>query len=732
MDQYVGTIVQVRFYNDQSRFIVAVIDDDDLEKPLLITGLMNEPKENQRYRFYGEFVVHPKYGKQFKFSHYEEVLANDYEEIIRYLSSPLFKGIGKIQATYIVDALGENALEMIKEDSDVLNNIKGMTLSKKQTICEILNTQSYDSEVMQFLMSHGISMAMIDKVLVTYKEEAMKIINEYPYQLIEDIEGIQFKSVDQLALSIGVERQDERRIKALVYHLIKDLCYQSGNTYIDEGSLLNRLQKFDYTIELEAFQQAISEMIEENKLYRHGEKLLVDLYEEAEKSIADHLLTFMGMEAHGFEQTKIDEQIHAIEERDHIVFDESQREAMALFLESPLMILTGGPGTGKTTIVKAAIDVFSRMNRDCPISLVAPTGRAAKRLSELTGLESQTIHRLLKWDIQKNEFMHDAQHPLETSLLIIDEFSMVDTVLFARLLEACSKVEKILIIGDHEQLPSVSPGNVLRDLLLIESIPTIRLNKIYRQKESSGIVKMAHEIRNDEMQSFDLFDDYKDIHFMDCANTQVLGFTKKIVEKALSEGYSNSEIQVLAPMYQGIAGIDALNEMLQDVMNPKSEFHQEIRVGQRVFREGDKILQLKNRVDDNVFNGDIGTLVEIRLKDNVETLSDTIVVDFDGIFVEYPANDFNSITLAYCMSIHKAQGSEFKIVILPILNDYYVMLQKKLLYTGITRAKQSLFLLGQRQAFVRGITTQKTKERCTYLKERFNEEKGMSLYDFMD
>lgn len=732
MEQYVGTIVQVRFYSDQSRFIVAVIDDDELEKPLLITGLMNEPKENQRYRFFGDFVIHPKYGKQFKFSHYEEVLANDYEEIIRYLSSPLFKGIGKIQAAYIVDALGENALEMIKEDSDVLNNIKGMTLSKKQTICEILNTQSYDSEVMQFLMSHGISMAMIDKVLITYKEEAMKIINEYPYQLIEDIEGIQFKSVDQLALAIGVERQDERRIKALVYHLIKDWCYQSGNTYVEEANLLNRLQKFDYSIELISYQQAITEMIEEGKLYRHGEKLLVDLYEDAEKSIAEHLLSFIGMEAHHFEQTKIDEQIQAIEERDHIVFDDSQREAMALFLESPLMILTGGPGTGKTTIVKAAIDVFSRMNKDCPISLVAPTGRAAKRLSELTGLESQTIHRLLKWDIQKNEFMHDAQHPLETSLLIIDEFSMVDTVLFARLLEACSKVEKILIIGDHEQLPSVSPGNVLRDLLMIETIPTIRLNKIYRQKESSGIVKMAHEIRNDELHSFDLFDEYKDIHFMDCANVQVLSFTKKIVEKALSEGYSNSEIQVLAPMYQGVAGIDALNEMLQEVMNPKSEFHQEIRVGQRVFREGDKILQLKNRVDDNVFNGDIGTLAEIRFKDNVETLSDTIVVDFDGTFVEYPANDFNSITLAYCMSIHKAQGSEFKIVILPILNDYHVMLQKKLIYTGITRAKQSLFLLGQRQAFARGITTQKTKERCTYLKERFNEEKGMSPYDFMD
>lgn len=732
MEQYTGVIIQVRFYNDQSRFIVAVIDDDDLEKPLLVTGLMSEPKENQRYRFYGEFVVHPKYGKQFKFSHYEEVLANDYEEIIRYLSSPLFKGIGKVQATYIVDALGENALEMIKEESDVLDNIKGMTLAKKQTICEILNTQSYDSEVMQFLMSHGMSMMMIDKVLMTYKEEAMKIINEYPYQLVEDIEGIQFKSVDQLALAIGVERQDERRVKALVYHLMKELCYQSGNTYLEEAVLLNKLQKFDYSIEIAVYQQAIEDMIEESKLYRYGEKLLVDLYEEAEKSIVDHLQAFIGMEAHHYEQTKIDEQIEAIEKRDHIVFDDSQREAMTLFLESPLMILTGGPGTGKTTIVKATIDIFSRMNQDCPISLVAPTGRAAKRLSELTGLESQTIHRLLKWDIQKNEFMHDAQHPLETSLLIIDEFSMVDTVLFARLLEACSKVEKILIIGDHEQLPSVSPGNVLRDLLEIETIPTIRLNKIYRQKESSGIVKMAHEIRNDTLNSFDIFDQYKDIHFMDCANVQVLSFTKKIVEKALSEGYNNQEIQVLAPMYQGVAGIDALNEMLQDVMNPKSEFHQEIRVGQRVFREGDKVLQLKNRVDDNVFNGDIGTLVEIRLKDNVETLSDTMVVDFDGTFVEYPANDFNSITLAYCMSIHKSQGSEFKIVILPVLNDYYVMLQKKLLYTGITRAKQSLFLLGNRQAFARGITALKTKERSTYLKERFNYEKTLSPYDFMD
>lgn len=732
MDQYVGTIIQVRFYNEQSRFIVAVIDDDELAKPMLITGLMNEPKEHQRYRFYGEFVVHPKYGKQFKFSRYEEVLANDYDEVIRYLSSPLFKGIGKIQATHIVDALGEDALEKIKENSDILDSIKGMTLQKKKTICEVLNTQNYENEVIQFLMNHGMSLVIIDKILNTYKEETMKIIREYPYQLIDDVEGIQFKSVDQLALAMGVDYQDENRIEAVVYHLIKELCFQTGNTYIEEQYLLSRLLKFDYRIDNTTYHKAIETLLTKRKLYRHDNKLLVDIYEEAELSIASHLENFMRMHQDEDTYTNINEYIEMIERRDIIQFDDSQKDAIKLFLNSSLMILTGGPGTGKTTIVKAAIEIFSKLYEDCQISLVAPTGRASKRLSELTHLEAQTIHRLLKWDIQKNEFMHDATHPLDTSLLIVDEFSMVDTVLFARLLEACGKVEKILIIGDHKQLPSVSPGNVLRDLLLNDKIAIVELNKIYRQKESSGIVKMAHLIRNDEMTSFDVFDEYKDIHFIDCSNLQVLEFTKKIVEKALSEGYSHQEIQVLAPMYQGVAGIDALNEMLQEVMNPKSEIHQEIRVGQRTFREGDKILQLKNRVDDNVFNGDIGTLVEIRFKDNVETLSDTIVVDYDGTFVEYTPTDFNSITLAYCMSIHKAQGSEFKIVIMPVVNDYYVMLQKKLIYTGITRAKQSLFLLGQRQAFARGVTQEKTNERQTYLKERMIEEKTISPYDFMD
>ena len=732
METYVGQIVQVRFYSEESKFLVAMIYEESLDKHILVTGSMYELREEGRYRFFGDYMIHPKYGKQFKFTHYEEVLANDYEEVIRYLSSPLFKGIGKKQATYIVDALGNHALEIIKEDHQVLDHIKGMSETKKATIIEVLSEQNVNNEIIQFLMVQGIGMALVDKILQTYKEEAMSIIIESPYQLIEDIEGISFKIVDKLALASGIETHDKQRIQAVVYHLLKDMCYQQGHTYILEESLLLQARRFDYSIEEVNYRDTIQELIEKKKIYRHQEKLLADIYEEAEEAIASGISYFLSIEENLVTQDNVEEHLNRIQERDLITFDESQKEAISLFLNSPFMVLTGGPGTGKTTIVKAALEMYRQQFIDDEVALVAPTGRAAKRLSELTQLEAQTIHRLLKWDVQKNEFFHDKTHPIDASLVIIDEFSMVDTVLFSKLLEACKKVRKILIIGDHEQLPSVSPGNVLRDLLSIETIPTIRLNKIYRQKESSGIAYLAYGIRQNDEQLFAMFNEYRDINFLECLPTQVLTLTKRIVEKAVSEGYTNQDIQVLAPMYQGVAGIDALNDMLQDIMNPKTEFHKEIRIGQKLYREGDKILQLKNRVDDNVFNGDIGILVEINFKDNVEYFSDTLVVDYEGHMVEYTSSDFIQMTLAYCMSVHKSQGSEFKIVILPVVNDYSIMLQKNLIYTGITRAKQSLFMIGQKQAFDRGLHTTNKGKRETYLKERFEVETAFSPYDFLD
>lgn len=733
MEIYTGLIKQVRYYNEETKFVVALIHEEEIEQDIWVTGLIQHLDLHLRYRFYGDFMVHPKYGRQFKFNRYEELLANDEDEIIRYLSSKLFKGIGKVQATHIVEALGDHAIEIIKADIDALDHIQGMNQTKKEAIQSVLLSQ--DQEVFQFLMSHGVSTHWIEKIWVTYQEKAIDVIHTFPYQLLEDIDGIPFKMVDELALNIGIDQHDSNRIQSVIYYSIKEYCFKTGNTYIHENDLFPYVLKYEQEMNMAEGQLAIQGLIENKKIYLHDSKIFVDIYEEAEQHIAQILENFLSIPKKEYAQDKLDRCIQNVEEKEHIQFDLQQKEAICQFMRSPLMILTGGPGTGKTTIVKGAIRVFNQLEEHCHIALAAPTGRAAKRLSEITDMEAQTIHRLLKWDIQKNEFMCDENHPLDVSLLIIDEFSMVDTILFSKLLLACRHVEKILIIGDHEQLPSVSPGNVLRDLLKIEHLPIIRLEKIYRQKETSGIIKLAHAIRlNEWYEPFD-FDKYKDIHFMECQNMQVLSLTKKIVEKALAEGYLNTEIQVLAPMYQGIAGIDALNSMLQDVINPKTEFHHEIRIGQKVYREGDKILQLKNRVDDNVFNGDIGILVEIRFKDRIETMEDTIVVDYDGNFVEYTPADFNSFTLAYCTSIHKAQGSEFKIVIMPVLFDYHIMLQKKLLYTGITRAKQSLFILGEKRAFYRGISNTLQKERQTYLVHRFqnnHQQDEISPYDFME
>ena len=365
-----------------------------------------------------------------------------------------------------------------------------------------------------------------------------------------------------------------------------------------------------------------------------------------------------------------------------------------------MMILTGGPGTGKTTVVKALIQIYRTLYPEDAISLVAPTGRAAKRLSELTGLDACTIHRELKWDLHKNSFAMNRNNPLSR------------------------RVHKVLFIGDYHQLPSVAPGNVLKDF--IESqLKVIELDEIYRQSKDSGIVQLAHQLIHQEVNDLSLFEQYKDIHFYNSTNFEIIKNVTTIVKKAIENGYDQNDIQVLAPIYQGVAGINALNLALQEIFNPKNH-QEEYRIGQKVYREGDKILQLKNRPDDDIYNGDIGVLVEINRKDGFEYLEDTLIVDYDGNLVEYTSKDFMTFTLAYCMSIHKAKGNEFKIVIMPVLNDYYIMLKRNLIYTGLTRAKQALFILGNPQAFLYGIKNISDSKRKTTLVSKINQNKNIA------
>ncbi len=731
MIEYTGYIKKIRFYSESSNYIVALIEVEQEDKLITMNGYMNNFNDYEKYAFIGDYEIHPKYGKQFKLSEYRIIYAKESEEIIKYLSSPLFKGIGKALATQIVNTLGEECLEKIKEDKHNLDLVRGMTEKRREIIYEALTNGDYDQEVMQFFMGHGISLKNLGLIQAYYQEKTLEILQNNPYQLVEDIDGIGFKTADELALKTGGTLDNPNRIKAGIIYSIKQYGFNTGSTYCYLDEIKIMFSKIIYNIEEVSFNEYLDELIDEGLIIQRGDKYYYFEMDEAEKNIAEYLKIRINKPDELFDEKEVERLLTNYEKTQGICYAAKQKEALNYFLKSSCMILTGGPGTGKTTIVQALLKVYSALYPDDRIGLVAPTGRAAKRLTELTGIYACTIHRLLKWDLHSNTFAMNKSNPLDLDVFIIDEFSMVDCLLLSKLFEAGRGINKVLFIGDYHQLPSVAPGNILQDLMEA-GVKTIELDEIFRQAKDSGIIQLAHHIIHNEIENMDLFEQYRDINFFPCINYDVVKNVKIIVKKAIDEGYDTNDIQVLVPMYQGVAGIDALNDALQDVFNPIDEFNDSYQIGRKEYRVGDKILQLKNRPDDDVFNGDIGTLVEICRKDNFEYLQDTLIVDFDGNFVEYTSNTFNTITHAYCMSIHKSQGNEFKIVIMAVLSDYYIMLRRNLLYTAITRAKQSLFILGNSKAFMHGLANYQDSRRKTSLKSRFKTIETLNVYDFLE
>lgn len=731
MIEYTGYIKKIRFYSESSNYIVALIEVEQEDKLITMNGYMNNFNDYEKYAFIGDYEIHPKYGKQFKLSEYRIIYAKESEEIIKYLSSPLFKGIGKALATQIVNTLGEECLEKIKEDKHNLDLVRGMTEKRREIIYEALTNGDYDQEVMQFFMGHGISLKNLGLIQAYYQEKTLEILQNNPYQLVEDIDGIGFKTADELALKTGGTLDNPNRIKAGIIYSIKQYGFNTGSTYCYLDEIKIMFSKIIYNIEEVSFNEYLDELIDEGLIIQRGDKYYYFEMDEAEKNIAEYLKIRINKPDELFDEKEVERLLTNYEKTQGICYAAKQKEALNYFLKSSCMILTGGPGTGKTTIVQALLKVYSVLYPDDRIGLVAPTGRAAKRLTELTGIYACTIHRLLKWDLHSNTFAMNKSNPLDLDVLIIDEFSMVDCLLLSKLFEAGRGINKVLFIGDYHQLPSVAPGNILQDLMEA-GVKMIELDEIFRQAKDSGIIQLAHHIIHNEIENMDLFEQYRDINFFPCINYDVVKNVKIIVKKAIDEGYDTNDIQVLVPMYQGVAGIDALNDALQDVFNPIDEFNDSYQIGRKEYRVGDKILQLKNRPDDDVFNGDIGTLVEICRKDNFEYLQDTLIVDFDGNFVEYTSNTFNTITHAYCMSIHKSQGNEFKIVIMAVLSDYYIMLRRNLLYTAITRAKQSLFILGSSKAFMHGLANYQDSRRKTSLKSRFKTIETLNVYDFLE
>lgn len=712
LQQIQGKIVYEVFHNKETLFTVLRIQLNTLdEKVICGVGLLEGYEEDKLYNFFGNYREDPKYGMQFKITYFEAVMPSDKESIIRYLSGPDFKGIGKKMASVIVERFGEECLDMIKKDPEILNDIPKMTYDKKQVIVEGINKDDdVTARSIQFFLKHGLSIRNIIRLNTIYGKDAVSKMTQNPYRVIREVDGFGFKTADKIAMSMGYEKDDPLRVGAYLVSLTMDLCMQSGDTFVLEDVLKNAFYKsFDEDVD---FYHYLSVAIFDRSLVQVESRVYPVSQYDAEFNIANYLTFFPYEEMDPYDEEVYEWALNDIQEKLNIVYDEKQMEAIRCFIENDMMILTGGPGTGKTTVIRGMVSIFKQLYPSYQIMCAAPTGRAAKRLSELTDNEAVTLHSLLAWDLETNTFGKNEDEPLLIDLLIIDEFSMVDSYLFYNLVKAGKKIKKICIIGDENQLPSVGPGCVLKDLIESGICPLIRLEHIFRQKEGSDVIALAHDIT---LGQVDLEGFHQDFSFIECNPYQIKDSVIKVVSAAIEKGYDLSQIQVMAPLYNGPAGIDRLNNALQECFNPSSPYKRELKVGYRIYRIDDKILQLKNQPDDDVYNGDIGVLVDIVYPAEDDNHQARLLVDFDGILVEYTSENFSNISHAYCISVHKSQGSEYPIVIMPLTHQYHMMLQRRLIYTGITRAKKSLVLIGEKSAFYRGIENFDARIRNTTL-----------------
>lgn len=754
-----GKLNHMIFHNQEELFSIAsitIIDTNEQisEEELVVKGYFPPLTHGNEYIFYGNLTVHPKFGEQYDVFTYEKELPKTEESLVKYLSSDLFYGIGKKTAERIVNNLGVQAIEKILADESVLDQIPGMTEKlKKRFVSDLQLHQGFDQVTLE-LAKHGIGLQLAQKIYDVYQEKTIKQLKENPYSFVFTIEGFGFQRADDIAQSIGIEKNHPSRIQAGILHIL-ELESLDGHVYVEEKNLINKTIKLLFPKQMDLIDENeilnhIQFLENEQAIVKENEKVYLPHLYYAEEGIASQLKRIMDLEVEEiYDESELLKIIGEIEEKEGIAYGEEQYEAIKSALNEKVIILTGGPGTGKTTVIKGIIQCYdaflkatNKKQHESNYILTAPTGRAAKRLSESTGLKAKTIHSLLGW-MGEEEFEYNASNQLEGKILIVDEFSMVDVWLANRLLKAVPSDMKVIFVGDEDQLPSVGPGQVLSDLLRSEQIPISRLTEIYRQKEDSFIIKLAHKIKNNEIDDLNLTKK-DDFNFIECKQEQVLSVIEQIVKKAVERGYQKKDIQILAPMYKTNVGIHQLNNTLQNIFNPDDENIRSIQHFDQILKTGDKVIQLVNQPEKQVFNGDIGEIVAIKKATETESKKEEVVVDYDGLLVSYTKQELNQIMLAYAISIHKSQGSEFPIVILPVVKAFKRMLVKKLLYTAITRSKTSLIICGERDALIDGLLKEDHYDRKTTLVERINfmfkvltppkildEEDDLSPYDFM-
>ena len=729
-----GTIERIIFENPSSFFRILLLNIDDTDADfddfeIIVTGTMADIIEGEDYTFWGNLVQHPKYGEQLKLIRYERAKPTS-KGLVKYFSSDHFKGIGVKTAQKIVDLYGDNTIDKVLAEPEKLHDIVGLSAKNREAFIMKLR-QNYGTErVLAKLSEYGISNKLAFQVQDFYKEETLEIVEHYPYQLVEDIQGIGFKIADQLAQSLGIESTAPERFRAGLLHTLLTQSMEKGDTYLEAKELLEHtIELLESSRQIELAPNSVADelahLIEEDKVQNVDTKIFENSLFFAEEGICNNLLRILEKENQNkYEPEKIEAALTHIEEEFAISYDAIQKQAICNAIQHKIFILTGGPGTGKTTVINGIIAVYALLHgldlhksQDLPILLAAPTGRAARRMNELTGLPSATIHRHL--GMTGDDDTSHLDDYLDADFIIVDEFSMVDTWLANQLLSNISSNSKLLIVGDADQLPSVSPGQVLADLLKIPLLPQTKLEKIYRQGEDSTIVTLASQIQKGVLPP-DFTEKKADRSYFEARSEHIPQMIERIVEAAIRSGIPAQGVQVLAPMYRGQAGIDHINKLMQDLINPAEKEQLVFEATDGQYRQGDRVIHLVNDAESNVFNGDLGYITDLLPAKYTDSKQDELTINFDGNEIIYQRSEWYKIRLAYAMSIHKSQGSEFPVVILPITSSSHRMLQRNLIYTAITRAKSKLILLGEKSAFAFAVQNTGTT-RKTYLKERFED-----------
>ena len=698
-----GIVETIRYQHRENGYAVTTVDTQSPLGDITVVGILPAVYVGVKGRFFGEWKQSPKYGTQFSVSRWEEILPVTLLGIENYLASGLIRGIGPVTAKRIVETFGLKTLEIIEADPKELLKVPGIGKTKLSSMLESWGEYLHVKRLLLFLQEHEVSPALATKIYKTYQDESIAVLQQDPYLIIESVPGVGFKTADTLAMKLGYDRNDPRRAASGLFYTLTELA-TSGHVYANKQQLLETACQLLGT-DRDVIETVLEDLLNDNQLIQEEDRIYHPMYYHSEVNVANRLIN---LSLEDLPDGKQDLDIDQLQQKVGITYDEVQIEAIHTAMRSKVMVLTGGPGTGKTTTTQGIIAAMELVGRN--VVLAAPTGRAAKRMSEATGHPASTIHRLLEFSPSEG-CKRNQDNPLEGDILLVDECSMIDLMLMNHLIKAIPSRMRLILIGDTDQLPSIGAGNILRDIIASDRVPVVRLTRIFRQAQTSRIIMNAHAINQGHLPNISNGRDSDFFFLPEPDNEKMVNEIVNLITTRLpnSYGYSAKDMQVLTPMRKGVIGTEHLNLVLQEAINPTKTC---LRYNLIEYRLGDRVMQIRNNYQKDVYNGDMGYIQTVDIEEN------KLSVLFDNKKVVYEQNELDELQLAYACTIHKSQGSEFPVVIMPVSTSHYIMLQRNLIYTGITRAKRLCIMMGTTQALSIAVQNNTVPLRNSQLKER--------------